>query len=143
MNTSEHNLTKRRLLVVDDNPANCTVLRIILGKLGFASDMIHSGEAALVHLGTTQDYDAILMDLYMPHMDGYETTRCIRAMGGDLETLPILAITADISPDIEARVKAAGFQGYMPKPLSVKVLSDVLDEVLVPNRKKIRVLRDS
>ena len=79
--------------------------------------------------------DLILMDVHMPRMDGLEATRAIRALGGANATLPIIAMSADVMPQMEAACLKAGMNAAVGKPIQIQALHDVLVKWLSPDRK--------
>jgi CheY-like chemotaxis protein len=93
--------------------------------MGATVDFAQNGEEA-VQLASEQQYDIILMDLQMPVMDGYEATRCIRAMGGHHTGVPIIALTADVVADVRQRAKEAGMNDYLSKPFVPENLNATL-----------------
>ena len=113
------------ILVAEDIEANRDVLRAMLDKLGheahFAADGVEAVEAV-----TSHDYDAVLMDIQMPNMDGLEATRAIRAMGGGLKAIPVIAVSAYSQPADKDAAFAAGMSGFLAKPVRRSVLNDVL-----------------
>jgi PAS domain S-box-containing protein len=118
-------LNDYRLLLVEDNHANRMVASNFLRKMGATVDFAQNGEEA-VQLASEQQYDIILMDLQMPVMDGYEATRCIRAMGGHHTGVPIIALTADVVADVRQRAKEAGMNDYLSKPFVPENLNATL-----------------
>ena len=68
-------------------------------------------------------YDLILMDIQMPHMDGYEATKIIRALNGPRSRIPIIAMTANAFEEDRQRAFEAGMDGHIAKPISINVLS--------------------
>jgi diguanylate cyclase (GGDEF)-like protein len=115
-----------RVLVVEDQRANQEVARGMLQRLGCAVDIVDSGETAVERLAS-RSYDIVLMDIQMPHMDGYQTTAHIREheAGGDRRT-PIVAMTAHVGPAERQRCLDADMDDYMSKPLSLTRLEAVL-----------------
>lgn len=114
-----------RLLLVEDNEPNRHVATLLLEHFGHAVVYAEHGQRALELLDDTH-FDAILMDCEMPELDGYETTRRIRARerGADARTpVPILALTASGQPETRTRCLAAGMSGYALKPLRRDELS--------------------
>ena len=115
------------LLVVEDNPINMMVMRGLLGKFGYSRlDTAEDGMEALASVARKR-YDLILMDCQMPHMDGYEATRLLRASGVDT---PIVAMTAHAMSGDREKCLAAGMSDYITKPIAVERLSEVLDRWL-------------
>ncbi|UEM18808.1 response regulator [Skermanella mucosa] len=106
-----------RVLVADDNPVNQQVAAGMLRRRGHAVDVVGNGIEAVGRVGQG-GYDLVLMDIEMPEMDGFEATRCIRALGGEAATVPIIALTAHAMRGDEARCIDAGMSDYMPKPIS-------------------------
>jgi CheY-like chemotaxis protein len=125
--TSERRLfapTDLRILLVEDNDANRRVVRLMLEELGFDVDEVASGFDAITRAQTVA-YDVILMDVRMPDLDGLETTRRIKAQHTG-ECPVIIALTANVMRDEDARCRAAGMDGYLPKPLRLNTRAAVL-----------------
>jgi signal transduction histidine kinase/CheY-like chemotaxis protein/HPt (histidine-containing phosphotransfer) domain-containing protein len=118
----------RRVLVVDDHPTNREVARLLLQRLGMATTTVASGAEALV--AGREAFDLILMDLEMPEMDGYATTRAIRASGLPVATTPIVALTAHVGVQHRARCLEVGMQGFVSKPIRIDQLSAAIEEAL-------------
>ena len=120
-----------RLLVAEDNPANQKVAEMLLGQLGCEVEFADNGRLALDRLRQNPHFDAILMDCQMPQMDGYETTRRIRAgeVPGLDPDLPIVALTAYAMKGDRDKCLAAGMSEYLTKPLRVANLSEVLTRI--------------
>lgn len=105
----------KKILVVDDDDTNRLVVRVLMERRGYCIVEASSGEHAL-ELIKVDDFDLILMDLSMPGMDGFETTRRLRAESTIELDLPIFALTAHSgSKDVE-RCLNAGMNGMLPKP---------------------------
>ncbi|MEI6559490.1 MAG: response regulator, partial [Rhodospirillaceae bacterium] len=105
------------LLLVEDNAINQTVGRCLLENAGAAVEAVSSGVEALKLLTAAPGrFDAVLMDVQMPGMDGYETTRAIRGDLG-LDRLPVVAMTANVLPADRQRCLAAGMNDHVAKPL--------------------------
>jgi CheY-like chemotaxis protein len=115
------------VLVVEDNAVNRSVLRALLDALGIGAEEAVDGEQA-VRATAEHAYDLVLMDCQMPHMDGYEATRAIRARelarGG--RRVPILALTAHVGPEHEARALDAGMDAHLTKPIRLGTLEAAL-----------------
>lgn len=114
-----------RLLLVDDNATNRAVARALLEGLGFGVDEAANGIEALEAL-ERGSYALIFMDVQMPEMDGLEATQRIRAMKGPAAGLPIVAMTARAMTGDRETCLQAGMDDYLPKPLSMAVLAEVL-----------------
>lgn len=116
-----------RILVAEDNPTNQKVAIAQLLKLGFPADAVASGIEALDALQRAP-YDVVFMDCEMPVIDGYETTRRIRALGKT--DLPIIALTADATAEDRERCLREGMNDYLSKPLQLGRLAEVLNKWL-------------
>ncbi|WP_281544914.1 response regulator [Grimontia sp. SpTr1] len=107
----------RRILVVDDMPINQQIAREVLISNDFQVELASSGRDAVVKVCPAPElYDAILMDLEMPEMNGLEATRIIRETS-DKESLPIFAVTAHTMERDRQRCSEAGMNDHIPKPL--------------------------
>ncbi|GIL41767.1 hybrid sensor histidine kinase/response regulator [Roseiterribacter gracilis] len=104
----------RRLLLAEDNPINQQLAEAILTRAGFVVDIVGDGAQA-VNAAQTMRYDAILMDVQMPVMDGTEAARKLRDAGNDT---PIVALTAHSQGDLQARFGDVGMQTYLAKPFT-------------------------
>ncbi|HEY0586398.1 MAG TPA: PAS domain-containing protein [Pseudoduganella sp.] len=111
-------LAGMHVLLVEDNEINQEMTRYILLHCGALVEVASNGEIALDMLrDDPQRFDAVLMDLQMPVMDGYRATESIRAMG--LRTLPIVAMTANVMPEDRMRAIEAGVDAHIAKPIDV------------------------
>ena len=113
-----------RLLLVEDNDINRGMETRMLQKLGYDVDAVTNGADALAELEKA-DYDAVLLDVQMPVMDGFATARAIRA-GGRAE-LPIIAITAHAFASDRERCLAAGMNDYLAKPITLRTLGEMVE----------------
>jgi CheY-like chemotaxis protein len=112
-----------RILCVEDNPYGRVVLNTILTELGHRADFVGTGEAA-VEAAAGKSYDAVLMDVTLPGIDGLEATRRIRArIGSDVR---VIGVSGRSSPEEAARARLAGMDDYLSKPLSPSALARVL-----------------
>ncbi|MGZ6013283.1 MAG: ATP-binding protein [Caulobacteraceae bacterium] len=124
-----------RVLLVDDHPMNLRLGETLLTMLGCEVDLAASGEEA-VQAAAAQVYDAILMDVHMPRMDGLAATRAIRALAGPSGRAPIIAMSADVLPHSVERCRAAGMVDHLPKPVQMKMLHDTLSRWLVEQKRR-------
>ncbi len=115
----------RRILVVEDNDINQMVALGVLDALGYTADVASDGEQA-VAMSAGTPYDAIVMDVQMPRMDGYTATRLIREREGEHSRVPIIAMTASAVEGESERCLAAGMDDFLTKPLQPDLLRDVL-----------------
>jgi CheY-like chemotaxis protein len=107
------------VLVVEDVPINQLLMKTILDDFGFQRTIAANGKIAIQLLKEKQ-FDIILMDLQMPEMNGFEATEYIR--NTLKSTIPIIALTADVTTVDVAKCKAAGMNDYMSKPLDERIL---------------------
>jgi two-component system sensor histidine kinase/response regulator len=126
-------LAGMQVLVVEDNALNQEVAVYVLEHAGARVDLAADGRAAVDMLaavaeGRRAPYDAVLMDLQMPVMDGFEAAAAIRAMG--LDTLPIVAMTANTMEEDRQRALAAGMDGHVAKPIDVDDLVNTLGRLI-------------
>ncbi|HEU4866486.1 MAG TPA: PAS domain S-box protein [Actinomycetota bacterium] len=115
-----------RILLVDDVAINRVVAKGLLENLGFEVVTASSGVEAIASV-EQNEYLAVLMDCLMPGMDGYETTRRIRALDGEVQKVPIIALTAAAMSGDRERCLAAGMDDYISKPLDLPSLRAALD----------------
>jgi PAS domain S-box-containing protein len=114
-----HSAERRRILVAEDNAINALVLRKILEKSGYVVETVRSGTSVIEQL-KERSFDAVLMDISMPGMDGIAATREIRGGGAAVEnqSIPIVAITAHAMKGDQERFVEAGMDGYIAKPFT-------------------------
>ncbi|MDR1726511.1 MAG: response regulator [Acidobacteriota bacterium] len=106
-----------RILIVDDVEINREILLSMLEESGAILDCAADGFEAVARCGD-RDYDLVLMDLHMPGMDGFEATSRIRASGAPRTgRIPVVAVTADIGDDVEARCNKVGMNACICKPV--------------------------
>ena len=117
-----------RVLVVEDNPTNREIAVAILESAGIIPDTAINGREAVEKVFKNK-YDAILMDIQMPEMNGYQATRKIRADLSMID-LPIIAMTAHAMRGDEEKCMAAGMDGYVPKPVDQSRLFQLLWRLL-------------
>ncbi|MBN8546790.1 MAG: response regulator [Ignavibacteria bacterium] len=121
-NPSEKAKRGKRVLLVEDNEINKKVVESILSNLDLLLDHAWNGEEAIEKVASN-DYDLILMDISMPVMDGYEATRRIRDTFPEPKSrTPVIALTAALRSESEARVAESGMNGYIGKPIVSKEL---------------------
>jgi CheY-like chemotaxis protein len=98
----------------------------LLEQAGCAVDIAPNGQDA-VRLVSAGRYDAVLMDIFMPDMDGYQATAAIRALPGDAALTPVIALSASVMPEDRKKCQEAGMDDYVAKPVSLKALIDALN----------------
>ena len=117
----------RRILLVEDNKINQKVALAILALVGYQVDSVFNGDEA-VAAASAVHYDAILMDIQMPVLNGYEATAAIRAHeGADCHT-PIIALTAGAKGLDRERCLTAGMDNYLAKPVNKDALLAMIDQ---------------
>lgn len=122
-----------RLLLVEDNAVNLQIAEMILTHAGFSVQTAENGREAvnMVSASAPGEYNAILMDIQMPLMDGYEATRAIRALKKpELAKIPIVALTANTFPEDVEAAREAGMVAHLAKPVDVQQLLSTLQSVL-------------
>ena len=109
-----------RILIVEDNERNIKLLRDVLGAHGYRTIEARSGEDA-VALGRKERPELVLMDIQLPGMDGLAALRELRKLAETAAT-PVVAVTAFAMKDDRERLLAAGFDGYIEKPIDIREL---------------------
>ena len=113
------------IMVVEDDPINMMLINEVLTKMGFSVIKANNGKKALEILPDV-DPALIFMDVNMPEMDGYDTTRLIRKMPEPWCTLPVIALTADAMVGDKERCLEAGMDDYVSKPFKIEEIESVL-----------------
>jgi CheY-like chemotaxis protein len=111
------------ILCVEANPFGRVVLNTILTELGHRADFVGTGEAAVAAV-SGGSYDAVLLDVALPGIDGFEAARQIVALPKGRVT--IIGVSGHASPEEEVRARDAGMDGYLAKPLRPNVLAGLL-----------------
>ncbi len=123
----------KHILLAEDNDLNAEIAIAILEDMGLLIDRVEDGIKCVAEIerqpaGT---YDLILMDIQMPNMDGYKATLAIRRLGNKKKAeIPIIAMTANAFEEDKKTALAKGMDGHIPKPIDVKKLKEVLQDVL-------------
>jgi two-component system, cell cycle response regulator DivK len=115
-------MTRRRILVVEDNERNLKLVRDVLQFAGYDVILARSGEQG-VALARERAPDLVLMDLQLPTMDGTEALRILRDDPLTRE-IPVIAVTAFAMKDDRERALRAGFDSYLEKPISVRAFPE-------------------
>jgi two-component system, sensor histidine kinase len=127
-----------RVLVAEDNFTSQQIFKVILRALGYTPTIVSDG-AQCVEALQFSTYDVIFMDLHMPLLDGYETTRLIRAYeemraDGHYTPVPILALTADRRVKSQQLAMAAGVNGFLTKPIHIPQILSALAPIIADIR---------
>lgn len=134
-------LTDARILLVEDNDINIYVAKIILEKAGCQVQVAKNGKEALEYFQESEEhyFDAILMDVRMPILNGIQATRMLRELDrSDAAEIPVIAMTADAFDEEKKRTLAAGMNCHLSKPIDPAVLYKVLAEYIEERRAKER-----
>jgi signal transduction histidine kinase/ActR/RegA family two-component response regulator len=123
--TGEDSALTAHILLVDDHPMNRELGVTVLALLGCTTDVACDGMEA-ISMAMAKRYDAILMDVHMPKMDGLAATRAIRLLQGPAALTPIIAMSADVMPEQVAKMREAGMVDSVGKPISIEALNDAL-----------------
>jgi signal transduction histidine kinase/ActR/RegA family two-component response regulator len=121
-----HGLAHKKVLVVDDCQENLILVRCILRSTQAEVQVASNGKEA-IGKAADDDFDVVLMDLQMPEIDGYEATEILRSKGFNK---PIIALTAHVKEEVEARCLANGFDAYLSKPVKKENLIEVMTETM-------------
>ncbi len=133
--TVRADLAGRRILVAEDMEINSEIMVMVLDMREMEADVAENGRIAVEKFLEHPEgyYDAILMDMRMPEMDGLQATRTIRASGrGDAESIPIIALTANAFDDDVRRSLQAGLNAHLSKPVEPELLFDTLETLIRP-----------
>ena len=120
----------KRILLAEDNALNAEIAEAILQNAGFSVTHAEDGLKCIEELQKQPPdyYDVILMDVQMPHMDGYAATQAIRALPNGRAKIPIIAMTANVYEEDKQRAYNAGMTGFLAKPLNIREMLKVLGE---------------
>ena len=126
------NFKGKRILLAEDNELNAEIAMELLGESGLETEHVTDGIKCVETLKAKPEdyYDLILMDIQMPHMDGYEATKIIRALNDPRSRIPIIAMTANAFEEDRQRAFEAGMDAHIAKPIDVKILFSTLAQVL-------------
>ena len=123
-----------RLLVVEDIEMNREIAEVLLTEMGFEVESAENGLEAYSRIAAAKHgyFDAVLMDIQMPVMDGYEATRKIRELEDQkLSSIPIIAMTANAFVEDVKKAMDAGMNAHIAKPIDIEVLQDTLKNILI------------
>ena len=126
-------LDGRRVLAAEDNDINAEILEALLSCEGVACERTFNGQEALERFRQSRPgyYDAVLMDIQMPVMNGYDCARAIRALDRpDAKTIPIVAMTANAFAEDVHSSMGAGMNAHLAKPVDMEKLKDVLENLI-------------
>jgi CheY-like chemotaxis protein len=122
----QNTVSQIKILIAEDNTINQLLISTILIKEDFLFYIAENGRKAVEEL-EKNEYHIVLMDLMMPEMNGYEASAYIRTKMNDLKNaIPIIAISADITNDVQEKCRLFGMNGYISKPYTQKHLIDTI-----------------
>jgi CheY-like chemotaxis protein len=128
--SSDFDFSGKTILLVDDMKINRKMESLLLENLGLTVETAENGQVALDKLNE-REYDAVLMDIQMPVMNGYEATKKIRLSPNPrVAGVPVVAVTANAFGEDIRKAESAGVNGYVSKPIDLQKLRDVLIETL-------------
>lgn len=123
------NIEPKRILIVEDDLINVMVLEMLLAPFNFILETAENGQIGLDKFKNTT-YDVILMDIYMPVMDGFEASRRIREISA---TPPIIVISAAMLNE-ENLKEELGIDYFVPKPVNITLLKQILHKILISKK---------
>ena len=130
LDLSKEEISNYSLLVAEDDPINQKVLQKQLSLLGFSAEFASNGHEALI-LWRSKPFNALITDLHMPVLDGYQLTNAIREEESDSERIPIIALTANANREDIERARLAGIDQYLTKPIRLALLKQALEKIVV------------
>ena len=120
----------QHILIVEDEPDGADLVQRMLKATGKEATIAVNAESALAMLQTSPDqYQAVIVDLALPEMDGFELMQALRT-DSHLRHLPLIAITAFHTPELKVRALEGGFDAYFAKPLDTTLFVQSLDRVI-------------
>jgi len=124
--------TGRRILLAEDNDLNWEIASELLSDLGLELDWAENGKLCVEKFQASSPgfYDAILMDLRMPVMTGYEATEAIRKLDRPDKNIPIIAMTADAFSEDIKKCLDAGMNAHVAKPIDIREVSRLLEKFI-------------
>ncbi len=129
--------SKMKLLLVEDIVINREIAKMLLGQLGFKIDCAENGKIAVDMYSNSKpgEYAAIIMDIQMPVMNGYEASVAIRSLENkEMANIPIIAMTANVLPEDIQKAKESGMNAHIAKPIDVTNMTNTLVDILIKKR---------
>jgi CheY-like chemotaxis protein len=117
------------ILIVEDDPDGAEMVNMMLRSAGISTVVTDSAESALSALRMEQKFDAAIIDLALPEMDGMQLLQEIRRKPAT-KSLTTIAVTAYHTPELKVKALDAGFNAYFPKPLDTALFVQALERVL-------------
>jgi CheY-like chemotaxis protein len=119
---------KKRILLVEDNSTQAGMMQIQLEFLGYEVKVVENGLEA-IKIARSEPFDLIVLDIKMPHLDGYDTAKRLRQIP-ELKAVSILAATAYADPRAREKCLASGCDSYISKPFDHVGLGDAINKLL-------------
>ncbi|MGB7541987.1 MAG: ATP-binding protein [Burkholderiales bacterium] len=123
--TRDANRRRYQILVAEDNPTNQRVILGVLERAGHRVHMVANGEEALDVL-ENERFDVIIMDMNMPEMGGLDAARAYRFIDPEAQEVPIIMLSADVTPEAMRECREAGIDAFLPKPVEARRLLDAI-----------------
>lgn len=122
----------KRILVVEDNEINLEILIDMLECMGYRAEGAEHGKEALDKIQKSQNepFDAVLMDIHMPVMDGFEATKAIRQLLPPLGQIPVIALTGESLAEERRYAKEIGMNGFITKPATMEQIGEALGGIV-------------
>jgi two-component system cell cycle response regulator DivK len=121
-------MSDNNILYIEDNPGNRMLVRRILEAEGYTVTEATDGPSGL-EIAAQEQFNLILLDINLPEIDGYDLAKRMRGMP-NLDDVPILAVTANVMQGDKERTLAAGCDGFIPKPIDVDKLPELVKTAL-------------
>jgi CheY-like chemotaxis protein len=125
-----------RILVIEDNAPNLELMTYLLNAYGHTTVVAHDGAAGLAE-ASKGEIDLIICDIHLPIVDGYDVARTLRA-NQHLSDIPLIAVTALAMVGDQEKIQAAGFHGYLAKPISPELFVEQIERYLPADRRSAR-----
>ena len=128
----ENRYSGKKVLLVEDNELNREIATALLEEIGIIVDFVEDGTDVVERMNEVEDerYDLIFMDIQMPKMDGYMTTREIRTLRNNRKAnIPIVAMTANAFEEDKKKAFKAGMNAHIAKPIDINTILAVFDQV--------------
>ncbi len=119
----------RRAVLIEDNERNQRLVRAVLESVGWEIEIAPDGETGLTRLAEALP-DVLLLDIGLPHMDGFEVLRRFRQLP-NADRTPVIAVTSFAHADEVRRIQESGFTDYLAKPFQVRALLDLVQAVVL------------
>lgn len=125
-------LRGKRILLAEDNDLNAEIAMTILEECGVKTERAEDGAVCVKMLKEAPEhyYDAVLMDIQMPNMNGYEAARAIRGLKNGYRKIPVIAMTANAFEEDRKKAFAAGMDGHIAKPVDMQLLLKTLEQII-------------